>query len=120
MAKKLTAEQKAARRMEKHGNEYIAAVAAAAARGLAPLTGTVPQCVWAEPIRDRAMTADPTLVDAVRGREGCATAQFWIVNRYKVGEPLAEAVRTAGNEPEMAPNARAKESEPSARQLDMF
>ncbi len=115
MAKKLTAEQKAARRLEKHGEEYAAAVAAAAARGFAPLTGTVPQCVWAEPMRDRAMTADPALVDAVRGREVCGTAQFWIVNRHKVGEQLAEAVHAAGNEPE----ARAKE-EPSARQLDMF
>lgn len=115
MAKKLTAEQKAARRMEKHGDEYIAAVAAAAARGLAPLTGTVPQCVWAEPIRDRAMTADPALVDAARERAACSTAKFWIQNRFRAGEQLAEAVHAAGNKPE----TRAKE-EPSARQLDMF
>lgn len=116
MAKKLTAEQKAARRMEKHGDEYIAAVAAAAARGLAPLTGTVPQQVWAEPIRDRAMAANPELVDAARERAACGTAKFWIQNRFRAGEQLVEAVHAAGNEPD----ARAKESEPSARQLDMF
>ena len=116
MARKLTAEQKAARRLEKHGDAYAAAVAAAAARGLAPLTGTVPQCVWAEPIRDRAMTADPALADAARERAACGTAKFWIQNRFKPGEQLVEAVHAAGNEP----YARAKESEAGDRQLDMF
>lgn len=116
MARKLTAEQKAARRLEKHGDAYAAAVAAAAARGLAPLTGTVPQQVWAEPIRDRAMTSDPGLVEAVRERAACSTAQFWIKNRFKSGEQLFEAVHAAGNEPD----ARAKESEAGDRQLDMF
>lgn len=102
--------------MEKHGDEYIAAVAAAAARGLAPLAGTVPQCVWAEPIRDRAMTADPALADAARERAACSTAKFWIQTRFKSGEQLAEAVHAAGSEPD----ARAKESEAGDRQLDMF
>ena len=120
MAKKLTAEEKAERkaerRLERHGDEYIKAVAAAASRGLEPLTGTVPQQVWAEPIRDRAMTADPALADAARQRAECGTSQFWITNRFKSGEQLAQAVHAASNE-----TAQVKESKRDrGAQLDIF
>ena len=121
--KKLTAaekaERKAERRLEKYGDEYIKAVAAAAARGLAPLTGTVPQRVWAEPIRDRAMTADPALADAARQRAECGTSQFWISNRLKSGEHLTKAVHAASNE--TAETAQVKESKRDrGAQLDIF
>ncbi|MDA8258284.1 MAG: hypothetical protein M0Z99_22095 [Betaproteobacteria bacterium] len=120
MAKKLSAEmkaqRKAERRLEKHGDEYAKAVAAAASRGLEPLTGTVPQQVWAEPIRDRAMTADPALADAARQHAACSTASFWIVNRFKSGEQLVEAVRAVGSE-----TAQVKESKRDrGAQLDIF